>query len=310
MRQNTFKTVLLLCTFYLIQNTIIAQSSPKNEVHPRITLERTELRILHSDIVEQDYELQISLPFNYSKDSTKYPVIFLLDPSVQFLMMRSYTDDRAFNQAIPKVIIVGIGYGGEGFNKIQNFSVGRSRDYTPIKDTKVEESSNKYWEGMGVKDINVITGGAPLFMEFIRKELFPFIESNYRIDTRDRMLYGYSAGGLFGLYTLFHDPNLFNKYLIGSPWIGYKDGIITEHESNYAKTHGDLKAEVFMSSGELENWTVENMKKMENLLNSRNYKNLKLNTRIFENESHSTSFYPFMNRGFIEFYKNDKINNY
>ncbi len=306
MTQNTFKTVLLLCTFYLIQNTIIAQSSPKNEVHPRITLERTELRILHSDIVEQDYELQISLPFNYSKDSTKYPVIFLLDPSVQFLMMRSYTDDRAFNQAIPKVIIVGIGYGGEGFNKFQNFSVGRSRDYTPIKDTKIEEWNNKYWERMGVKDINVITGGAPLFMEFIRKELFPFIESNYPIDTKDRMLCGYSAGGLFGLYTLFHDPNLFNKYLIGSPWIGYKDGIITEHESNYAKTHGDLKAEVFMSSGELENWTVENMKKMENLLNSRNYKNLKLNTRIFENESHSTAGYRFMNEGLSELYKKEK----
>lgn len=306
MTQNTFKTVLLLCTFYLIQNTIIAQSSPKNEVHPRITLERTELRILHSDIVEQDYELEISLPFNYSKDSTKYPVIFLLDPSVQFLMMRSYTDDRAFNHAIPKVIIVGIGYGGEGFNKIQNFSVGRSRDYTPIKDTKIEEGSNKYWERMGVKDINVITGGAPLFMEFIRKELFPFMESNYRIDTKDRILCGYSFGGLFALYSLFHDSSLFNKYLIGSPSIWYKDGISFEYESNYAKTHGDLKAEVFMSSGGLEKETAENMKKMANLLNSRNYKNLKLNTRIFENESHSTSFYPFMNQGLSELYKKEK----
>ena len=306
MTQNTFKTVLLLCTFYLIQNTIIAQSSPKNEVHPRITLERTELRILHSDIVEQDYELEISLPFNYSKDSTKYPVIFLLDPSVQFLMMRSYTDDRAFNQAIPKVIIVGIGYGGEGFNKIQNFSVGRSRDYTPIKDTKIEESNNKYWERMGVKDINVITGGAPLFMEFIRKELFPFMESNYRIDTKDRILCGYSFGGLFALYSLFHDSSLFNKYLIGSPSIWYKDGISFEYESNYAKTHGDLKAEVFMSSGGLDKETAENMEKMANLLNSRNYKNLKLNTRIFENESHSTSFYPFMNQGLSELYKKEK----
>jgi len=48
------------------------------------------------------------------------------------------------------------------------------------------------------------------------------------------------------------------------------------------------------------------MKKMANLLNSRNYKNLKLNTRIFENESHSTSFYPFMNQGLSELYKKEK----
>ncbi len=297
---------LILISIYLLHNVIAAQTSPVEGVYPRITIERTELRILHSDIVEQDYELEISLPYNYSKDSTKYPVIFLLDPSIQFLTMRGYTDGMAFEQAIPQVIIVGIGYGGEGFNKIQNFSVGRLRDYTPIKDTKIEESNNKYWERMGVKDINVITGGAPLFMEFIRKELFPFMESNYRIDTKDRMLCGYSFGGLFALYTLFHDSSLFNKYLIGSPSIWYKDGISFEYESNYAKTHGDLKAEVFMSSSGLEKGPAEDMKKMANLLNSRNYKNLKLNTRIFENESHSTSFYPFMNQGLSELYKKEK----
>lgn len=295
----------ILITLYLLQNMTAAQSPPIEEIHPRITLERTEIRVLHSDIVGQDYELLVSLPFGYAKGNKSYPVIFLLDPSLHFLMMKGLIDLLSSSQTIPEIIIVGIGYGGEGINTRINFAVGRLRDYTPSQVTEIEEWNEKAIERAGINDINVITGGAQLFMNFIKKELFPFIESNYRIDIKERILCGYSYGGLFGLYTLFHDPNLFNKYLIGSPSINYKDGISLDYESKYAKTHDDLKANVFMSSGALEKVTTENMKKMANLLNSRNYKNLELNTFIFENESHSTCYPLFINQGLKEVYKND-----
>ena len=306
MKQNIFKLGLILCVFYLFHNTIFAQSFPKNEDHPRITLERTEIRVLHSDIVGQDYELNISLPYTYTKSDTTYPVIFVLDPYRDFLIMKGISGVLASSQIIQEVILVGIGYGAEGFNAFLNYAVGRLRDYTPVQDTIKEEWTRKAAENAGIHSINIISGGAPLFLEFIKKELFPFIESNYHIDTKERMLSGYSDGGLFGLYILFHDPDLFNKYLIGSPSIYYKDGISLEYESNYAKIHEDLKAEVFMSSGELEDGTTENVKKMANLLNSRNYKNLKLNTIIFENESHATCYPAFISRGLRELYKNDE----
>lgn len=295
----------ILIAFYLLQNVIAAQSHPIEDVHPKITLERTEIRVLHSDIVGQDYELNISLPFSYAKGNKSYPVIFLLDPSLHFSMMKGLTDLLSSSQTIPPIILVGIGYGGEGFNTRLNFAVGRLRDYTPSQDASIEEWNEKAIERMGIKDINVITGGAPLFLNFFKNELFPFIESNYRVDIKERMLCGNSYGGLFGLYTLFHEPNLFSKYVIGSPSIQYKDGISLDYESNYAKTHGDLKAEVIMSSGGLEKVTAENMKKMANLLNSRNYKNLELNTFIFENESHSTCFPVFITQRLKGIYKND-----
>ena len=251
MKKHIFKSGLLVCAFYLFQNTIIAQTLPTNENHPGITLERTEILILHSDIVGQDYELYISLPHSYSEGDTSYPVLILLDPYRAFSMVKGFTDALTVPfHIIPEVIIVGIGYGGEGINARLNWALGRVRDYTPVQDASTEEWYEKAIEKAGMRKIDVISGGAPLFLDFIRKELFPFIESNYRIDANERMLSGYSFGGLFGLYALFHDPGLFNKYFIGSPSIHFKDGISFEYESKYANTHSDLKAKVFMSVGE------------------------------------------------------------
>ena len=155
----------------------------------------------------------------------------------------------------------------------------------------------------GVVGVDIQTGGASLFLDFINNELLPFIDSNYRIDDKNRILCGYSFGGLFALYTLFHNPNIFNKYLIGSPSIHFNDGISFEYEINYADNYSNLKIDVFMSSGELEERTRENVKKMEGQLRARNYKNLKLETVIFENENHVTCYPAAISRGLVELFK-------
>lgn len=186
-----------------------------------------------------------------------------------------------------------------------NWALGRVRDYSPVRNTDTEEAYEKLIDEAGIPNINVESGGAPLFLDFIRKELFPFIESNYRINTNMRILSRYSLGGLFGLYALFHDPDLFNKYFIGSPSIYYNDGITYEYEASYAGTHADLEADVFMSSGALESRTAEKMNKMVELLQSRNYKSLNLETFIFENETHVTCYPAALSRGLVELFNND-----
>ena len=300
---------LLVSVCCLFQNMMIAQTLPAINDHPEVTLERTEIRALHSNIVGQDYELLISLPYSYATADTNYPVIFLLDPYRAFSMVKGFTDALSVPFAInPEVIVVGIGYGGEGIKARLNWALGRVRDYTPVQDSATEKWYEEAIEKAGIHDIDVISGGAPLFLEFIRKELFPFIESNYRIDTNVRMISGYSFGGLFGLYALFHDPGLFNKYFIGSPSIGFKDGISLQYESNYANTHEDLKANVFMSVGEKEKSYTKNLQKMLEQLNSHNYKNLKLKTVIFENESHLTCYPAALSRGLIELFSNEDGN--
>ena len=265
-------------TLMQIHILILCQSLPLNEEFPEVVLERTEVRTLHSEYVGQDFELFISLSRSYKTTETTYPIVFILDSYWAFTLVKGLTDGLSWpNPMIPEVILVGIGYGGSGQEAALNWVVGRTRDLTPVKNIIREESYQNRLKRGGISDIDIETGGAPQFLEFICDELFPLIESNYRIDKNLRMLSGYSAGGLFGLYALFHNPELFSKYFIGSPSItSFRDSITFEYESNYANSHIDLPADVFMSVGQLEKENSESMKRISDLMYSRNYENLSL----------------------------------
>ena len=67
-----------------------------------------------------------------------------------------------------------------------------------------------------------------------------------------------------------------------------------------------LEADVFMSAGELEKANSSYVKKMEELLLSRNYKNLILETVIFEDETHTSSGLTAISRGLVEIFNNKK----
>jgi predicted alpha/beta superfamily hydrolase len=266
-----------------------------------LTLERTEVKTIHSAIVGQDYELLISLPKSYAVRDTVFPVIYLLDPYRAFLIMKGYTDVLTNPYTyIPEVIIVGIGYGGEGMEAMLKWALGRTRDLSPEKSPETEELYRRRLERLGVTGMEVQTGGAPQFLDFIKTELFPFIESNYRIDTNLRMLSGYSMGGLFAMYTLFHDPGLFHKYLVGSPSLHFNNGITFNYESAYTGEHSDLRADVFLSAGSLEGTTSADVEKMATLLNSRHYEHLDLSMTIFEKENHVSCYPAALSRGIME----------
>jgi len=293
-----------VCIIALLQvrNSTVCQSFPSNEEFPEIVLERTEVRTLHSDYVGQDFELFISLPRSYTTNDTSYPVIYILDSYRAFTIVRGLTDALSWpNPMIPEVILVGIGYGGKEQEAALNWVVGRTRDLTPVKNDVREESYQNRLTRNGILHIDIETGGAPQFLDFISKELFPLIESNYRIDNNLKMLSGYSAGGLFGLYALFHDPDLFSKYFIGSPSItSFQDSITFKYELDYANSYTDLSADVFMSVGQLEEDNAESMRKIADLLYSRNYNKLNLKTMVFENENHYTCYSVAITRGLIE----------
>ena len=119
------------------------------------------------------------------------------------------------------------------------------------------------------------------------------------------MLSGYSAGGLFGLYVLFHNPDLFSKYFIGSPSItSFQDSVTFEYESKYAHSHADLPVDVFLTVGQLEEENFKSMKRISDLMYSRNYENLNLSTMVFENENHYTCYSVAITRGLIELFGN------
>ena len=256
------------------QNNETAENiKPLLQEYQAVRLEGTEVRQITSKMVKgMEYKLYISLPDNYESSTDSYPVLYFLDAWAQFGIIRQAYWLLRFYDEVPPIIIVGISYEG----KTEDHVYYRARDYTP---TKVPP------ETLGrLGDFTPISGGAPDFVKFLEKELFPFIEEEYKADKTDRAIFGVSYGGLFGTYALFNHTDLFQRYFIGSPPVWWDDEITLKQESDYADDNESLPVKVFVAIGGEENPASYN-KLLDRLL-GRNYKDLELTSTIFENETH------------------------
>jgi hypothetical protein len=256
------------------------------DTFPRASIRNTEVRHIRSSIVGDEFEIYIALPPNYQSSKIAYPVLYMTDANMFFAAMTQIT--RGMQQPgmdeLPPFLLVGIGY---RIDSLIQWVRLRTRDLTP---TSVPDPFP--------------TGGAPQFLRFVKEELIPFIKKDYRT-TNDAAFAGFSYGGLLGLYVLFHEPNLFQRYIIGSPWITHDSLVTFKYESKYASTHADLPARVFMSVGGLEETVgkvtevgiVTDIKLLADMLIRRRYPNLYLKTHVFEGETHLSAVAATMSRG-------------
>jgi hypothetical protein len=193
------------------------------------------------------------------------------------------------------VIIVGIGY---HTNSILGSTEFRTPDYTPTRDTA--------FDGMLTRELKmtVRSGEAPLFLETLKKEIFPRIEKAYR--TEGRGLAGHSFGGLFGTYVLFREPALFNKYLLSSSslfWDG--EALLKQEEAFYSKGARALPAHVFVTVGEQEYapYMKEPLQRFLEAVRGHRYEGLTLEERSLPNETHASAFLTAFNQGLRVLYK-------
>lgn len=252
-----------------------------------VSLHSTHQHIIESKKVNDNFRIDIYLPKSYNETNKDYPVLFLMDTNIYFPLVSAAARIMHFGNEIEQMIIVGVGYPDEGKHQYL-----RNRDYCPTK-----------------YDMPEIAGKADAFIGFIKHELIPFVNDKYRIDLNDASLAGDSLSGLFAIYVLLTQPVLFKKYIAGSPSLYWDDDLIFDIEQKYADSHADLKAEVFMSAGQLEAiqepefaGMVRNVVKMDKILTSRKYKNLKLTTHVFPQESHLSVIPATFSRGLKTIY--------
>jgi predicted alpha/beta superfamily hydrolase len=230
-------------------------------------LYNTQVKIFQSGIIEDDFYLYISLPDDYDKSDKKYPVLYVLDGDVSFGMAASIARYLQFGNTIPELIIIGIGYG----TLRKNEGNLRRRDYS---------ISSK----MGRSE----TGGAPKFRDFLKEELIPFIENSYRATPNYRTISGYSLGGLFAVYTLFTEPELFNHYIIGSPHLYWDDYRIFTVQEEAFEMMDDIAANIFISVGseEDEGKYFNPIDEMVTLIEEKGFESLKMDTKVFDGGTH------------------------
>ncbi len=246
-------------------------------------LKGTQVWTVPDPVSGRDYEVFVSLPASYEAEPRRrYPTLYVTDADYSFPILRQIA--RRVNldgPVLEEFILVGLSYAkGEGG------AASRSRDYTPIP-CKPESRCD------------LVHGGGGAYQAYLKDQVLPFIEGRFRADPGARVLLGHSYGGLLGAQILFTDPQMFQAYVLGSPsfWFGQRH--IMEMEADYARAHTDLPAEVFMYIGAFETPgptprhasrydMVGQMQAMEQVLKSRAYPSLGLQSTVLADEDHLT----------------------
>jgi predicted alpha/beta superfamily hydrolase len=160
----------------------------------------TELKTFYSKILGEKRKISIQTPSKMNAFD-HYPVLYVLDGEAQAVLaggqVKYLTESY---KIIPDMIVVGIE------------NTDRMRDLTPTRpamgpDGKPDTSSSSPFK---------TTGGGEKFLQFIKEELIPYVETQYPAAPY-RILAGHSLGGLMALYCLLQHPDYFNAYIAISP---------------------------------------------------------------------------------------------
>lgn len=231
----------------------------------------------------EEYQLYVSLPTTYNvEDNQRYPVLFLLDAYYSYPLVSSLHKLLEAGQEIEEIIIVAIG------DKNQSSSIwykNRMINYTPSNDPNVDQ---EIAEGLGISISEVKTGKANEFLQCIREDIIPFIDSTYKT-TKDRGISGHSVAGLFTAYSFIYGYDLFNKYGINSPSLFWNNNEVIDKMEVFIKTNKSLEADLFISYGALEPEIISSsVQSFLSVLNQHKNKRLSIKTKVFEEETHTS----------------------
>ena len=273
---------------------------------------------IESDIVGDRFAVTLARMPGESPPGQAHQVVYVLDPiltlaptvgAAQMLGTAALFTGASF----PAPTIAGVGYAtddpGEIFGR-------RFRDLTP--------TARGAPEGSGLPTNPPGAGGAARFLEALAGEIIPSVEARLGEIPSSRALVGISLSGLFGLYALFHPPEVFDRYLLVSPSIWWDGAIGLRFEQEWAHQHQDLPVRVFLGVGAQEQviadmWLnerasaealeyarqVDHLRTLGAKLQDRGYPGLRLDTAVFEGEYHLSVFPAAVTRGLLALYTED-----
>ncbi|MGA9408630.1 MAG: alpha/beta hydrolase-fold protein [Bacteroidota bacterium] len=257
--------IFLLTLFFFRPSAAQSGHGDSLSSPPAVEIAGTQSLHFTSSIVGQEFNLYVNLPRDYQDSSKTFPVIYLLDGQWDFPLLNAIFGEQYYDGFVPSAIVVGIAWGGNN----PNYDMLRARDLTPSATKQSPQSGN-----------------APKFLEFIKKELIPFIDSRYRTKKDDRTLMGSSLGGLFTLYALFQETASFNRYVLTSPAIGWDNEVLGTYMKSYAPMKSRLPIKLFMAVGGLEG-NEGAFEKFADNLKAKKLEGLEIETRVIEGTGHS-----------------------
>ncbi|MEO6447502.1 MAG: alpha/beta hydrolase-fold protein [Gemmatimonadaceae bacterium] len=188
---------------------------------------------LYSPTLREQRPYLVYTPPSYKSGTylpRSYPVLYLLDGDAHFhsvtglLQILGTGVNGTF--VLPEMIVVAIP------------NTDRMRDLTP---------SHVETDPSGTPSPAFKTsGGMPAFLDFIRRELIPHIDSAYRTAPY-RMLVGHSLGGITAINALYTMPETFNAYVAIDPSLWYDKQLLLKKAREYFDRPAPAGRALFMA---------------------------------------------------------------
>lgn len=208
-----------------------------------------------------------------------YPVLYLLDGDVHFHSVTGIIQMLATGvggaYVIPEMIIIGIPV------------ADRRRDLTPTRVTK-DPYGNPLPPGWEV------TGGNPQFLQFVKRELIPHVDSVYRTAPY-RAFVGHSLGGLSVLNALYTIPETFNAYVAIEPMLWMDDRLMVRTAREVFSRPAPPSRTLFMAqannitpydSGTVLNYN--NILALNSIIADANTSGIRYGYRYYEHDDHGS----------------------
>jgi predicted alpha/beta superfamily hydrolase len=168
---------------------------------------------LRSEVLDETRSFWIHVPDEAMGDifgETTYPVLYLLDGPDHFHAVTGMLRNLGNSGIVPRMVVVGIP------------NTDRTRDLTPSPVDVV----------FGDSVFARTSGGGSEFLDFLEKELMPFVEDKYPV-TSYRTFVGHSFGGLAALYALYTRPHLFSNYVAIDPSLWWDDWLLVHQAEEH-----------------------------------------------------------------------------
>ena len=216
---------------------------------------------IFSDVLQEERSIKIVLPESYKPGSSeKYEVIYLTDGEWVVNLFPFIYRFAQGEHYVPPAIIVALP------NTYINKANQRDRDFLPVH---VSEPA--------------ISGGADKFL--LKNELIPYIDRTYPTNGVNS-LYGHSYGGLFVMYTLLTEPQMFQTYYATDPSFWWNNDFVIKLASDKLETLPPGK--LLWIAGITETYRNMGIERMDSVLKLKAPESLKWKIATFPNEKHNS----------------------